>query len=100
MVFDPDLDASGREVARRDVLDAMARTKELVDVMIDVVDLRRTDSAVAFTAVRDGVVVLARTKDERVETEVFVARSYDDDAYKRRLFEDAARRVAAGWARG
>lgn len=95
--FDRALDATARHDAYLDVI-ARAEDAASLSVLVDVVDLRRTDSAVAFRAITEGSLILARTPGERVAVEVFVGRNYDDDAYKRRLFEAAARRVAARWA--
>jgi predicted nucleotidyltransferase len=80
VVFDRALDTAGREEARRDILDALHETAGTRDMFVDLVALRRTDSAVAFRALREGVLALARTPEDRVATEVFIGRSYDDDA--------------------
>jgi predicted nucleotidyltransferase len=95
--------ARGLDVAARHdaYLDVIARAEDAFGaaVRIDVVDLQEADSAVAFRAITQGRLVLARTHEERLRTEVTVARRYEDDGPKRRLFLDAARRVAAEWAK-
>jgi predicted nucleotidyltransferase len=57
----------------------------------DVVDVDRTDSGVAFRAIRDGRRVVCRSERERVAAEVRIARRYEDDAPRRALYRRAAR---------
>lgn len=96
VLYDRALDASGREEARRDVLDALAEDLGALGERADIVDLERCDSSVAFQAIRDGKLAVARSEAERVRAVVAVARRYDDDAPKRELFRSAARRLARG----
>ncbi len=65
----------------------------------DVLDLDRGSSAVAFTAIRDGVLVFAASDAERVRCMVDVARRYDDDAPRRELFRRAAQAAMAAEAK-
>lgn len=58
---------------------------------LDLVDLDRAASSVAFRAVRDGKCAWARSETERVRAIVRVSRRYDDESPLRRLQRDAAR---------
>jgi len=99
VVYDDSLNAAEREGVRRDVLTKLGAALGRLGESADLVDLHRSDSAVAFRAIHDGALVFARTAFERVAIEVRVARRYDDDAPKRLLFQGAAARVAAQWQR-
>jgi predicted nucleotidyltransferase len=83
-----------RERVRRAVVIALTDALGALGEAADVVDLERADSAVAFHAVRDGSLVLARTPSERVRIVSRVARRFDDDAPRRLLFRRAARAAA------
>jgi predicted nucleotidyltransferase len=74
-----------------------ARLSERIGVLadrLDLVDLDRAASAVAFRAVRDGKFIWAESEAERVRAIVRVSRRYDDEAPLRRLYRDAARAAA------
>jgi len=58
---------------------------------LDLVDLDRAASSVAFRAIREGKCVWTRTEAERVRAVVRVSRRYDDEAPLRRLYRAAAR---------
>lgn len=72
------------------VTDALGAVGERVDV----VDLDRASNAVAFRAIRDGILALSRDHRERVRLEASIARRYDDEAPHRALFRRAARAAA------
>jgi uncharacterized protein YutE (UPF0331/DUF86 family)/predicted nucleotidyltransferase len=93
IVYDRALDDAAREGARRDILDALAASLGALGERADVVDLERAGSAIAFRAVRDGELAIARTAPERVRFVASVARRFDDDAPRRRLFRQAAIRA-------
>jgi predicted nucleotidyltransferase len=61
---------------------------------LDLVDLDRAASGVAFRAIHDGEFVWARSEAERVRAIVRVSRRYDDETPLRRLYRDAARAAA------
>lgn len=84
-----------REATRRAVVGALTDALGRIGERTDVVDLDYADSAVAFHAVRDGRLLLARTESERVRIVSGVCSRYDDDAPKRALFRDAARAAVA-----
>lgn len=88
--YDAGLDDAGREAARRRLVAALADALGAVGERADVVDLDRADVAVAFEAVRQGSLALARSEDERVEVVARVARRYDDERGKRELYRRAA----------
>jgi predicted nucleotidyltransferase len=100
VAFDPSLDDYGAFEAKRDVLDALANALGALGERADIVDLRRDGSAIAFRAIRDGVLALSRSDAERVELVTKIVRRYDDDGPRRALFRDAAIRAARGGARG
>jgi uncharacterized protein YutE (UPF0331/DUF86 family)/predicted nucleotidyltransferase len=77
------LGTSEREQARRHVLAQLSAELGELGERADLVDLYRTDSAVAFRAIREGVLVFARSSSDRVAVEVDVARRYDDEAPRR-----------------
>ena len=86
--------AEGREATRREIIACLTDALGAVGERADVVDLERTDAAVAFAAIR-GTCVLARTRDEKVRLVARAARMYDADAPRRALFVEAARRLGA-----
>jgi hypothetical protein len=95
VAYRPDLGARERELARREVVYTLAGVLGAVGERADVVDVDRCDSAVAFRAIRHGVRVLSRTEAERIDAEVRIARRYQDDEPRRRLYHDALRRYGA-----
>lgn len=94
IAYVPALERSLRERARRRVVVALADRLGALGERADVVDLHDSDPAVAFAAIRDGVLALERDRDERCGVVSYVARRYDDDAPRRALFRAAARRHA------
>ena len=86
--------AEGREATRREIIASLADALGAVGERADVVDLERTDPAVAFAAI-SATCVLARTREEKVRLVARVARMYDADAPRRALFVEAARRLGA-----
>jgi predicted nucleotidyltransferase len=91
-----DLGDEAREQVRRRIVGALTDALGALGERADVVDIDRTSSGVAFRAVRDGRRVLRRSESDRVAAEVRVARRYDDDAPRRSLYREAARRHAGG----
>jgi predicted nucleotidyltransferase len=67
---------------------------------LDLVDLDRAASSVAFRAIRDGKCAWARGEAERVRAIVRVSRRYDDEAPLRRLQRDAARAAVRRMSEG
>ena len=96
--FDPRFDATddrAREAVRRAIVAALTDALGAVGERADVVNLDRADSAVAFRAIREGHLLLARSESDRVRVEARVGRRYDDDAPKRALFRRAAQDAVA-----
>jgi predicted nucleotidyltransferase len=87
----PGLTLEARMHAERAFARALAEQLESGAERLDLADLDRAASSVAFRAVRDGMCVWARSEAERVHAIVRVSRRYDDDAPHRRLSRDAAR---------
>lgn len=90
-----DLDARGREQARRAIVGALTDSIGALGERADVVDLEAADSAVAFNAIRQGRLVFARSAAERIRLVTLIARRYDDDRPKRALFRKAALEAVA-----
>jgi predicted nucleotidyltransferase len=99
VAFRPGTPDPEREAARRRIVTALAGALGAIGDRADVVDLERVDSGVAFAALRDGVRTLARSEPERVRLEAGIARRYDDEAPRRALFREAARRAGRALAR-
>ena len=96
VLFSPTLDARGRHEATLDVLDALAARLGPLGERADVLDLADAGSAVAFSAVRDGVCVVDRGDGMRAHAVARIARRYDDDAPRRALMQRAAIDAARG----
>ena len=94
VVYPRELDDAGRERARREIVAALADALGAVGERADIVDLDDADSAVAFRAVTEGLLVLARSEPERVRAVSWIYRRYDDEAPRRALFRRAARAAA------
>jgi predicted nucleotidyltransferase len=94
----PESDDDFRERTRRRVVAALTDALGAIGERADVLDLGRAGAEVAFAAIRDGVCVLARSREERVRLEARIARRYDEEAPRRALFLEAARRAAARMA--
>jgi predicted nucleotidyltransferase len=104
VLYDRSLDGRARELARREVIVALADALGTLGERTDVLDLDAADSSIAFAVVHDGRRALVRDPAERVSFEALTFRRYDDDAPRRTLFRDAvakaARRVAGAGGRG
>ena len=98
VAYTREADSAQRERARRAVVAAVTDALGSLGEHTDVVDLERAPSEIGFAAIH-GVRILARSEQERVRHEVRVARRYDDEAPRRELFRNAAKRVAAEMAR-
>lgn len=88
------LDDVGRERVRRAIVGALTDALGALGERTDVVDIDRADGGVAFRALREGRRVLSRSESDRVAAEVRIARRYDDEAPRRALYREAARRHA------
>lgn len=87
----PGLALEQRIQAERAFADALAARLAALAERLDLVDLDRATSSVAFRAIRDGKCLWARSDAERVRAVVRVARRYDDEAHHRQMFREAAR---------
>lgn len=94
-----ELDAAARERIRRRVVAALTDHLGAIGERADVVDVHRSDPAVAFAAIREGAVALERDVGERCAIVSYVARRYEDDAPRRALYREAALRHAREMAR-
>ena len=94
VAFPRTLDAEGRFQARLHIVGALTDALGSLGECTDVVDVDESDAAVAFAALSEGRLVLARSEDERVEAAVRIMRRNSDDLPRRLLFREAARRVA------
>ncbi len=92
-VYGHGLDAWERHCCRLVVVAALTDALGSVGERADVAELERCDSGVAFEAIRDGRCALARSEEERLSAVVSIGRRYDD-APRRHLFHEAARRLA------
>jgi predicted nucleotidyltransferase len=88
------LDDDDRERARRRIVASLTDALGMLGERTDVVDIDRASSSVAFRAIREGRRVVCRSESDRVAAEVRVARRYDDEAPRRALYREAARRHA------
>jgi predicted nucleotidyltransferase len=90
VIYDRALDADAREQLRREIVYALAGALDAIGERADVADADETDSAVAFNAVAEGELLVARTAEERVRAQVAIWRRYDDDEPRRSYFRKAA----------
>jgi uncharacterized protein len=90
VVYARHLDAAAREHARRQIAAAVTDALGALGERADVVDLDDADSAVAFHAVTEGVLLVARSEAERVRAVAFIYRRFDDEAPRRELYRRAA----------
>src|SRR6185295_18826190 len=86
----PGLALEARIEAERALARALSEQLGGLAQRLDLVDLDRAASGVAFRAVRDGTCLWARNEAERVRAVVRVSRRYDDEAPLRRLYRAAA----------
>jgi predicted nucleotidyltransferase len=94
VAFPRALDSGGRFRARLEIVGALADALGPLGERADIIDIDEVDAAVAFAALSEGCLVLARSEDERVEAAVRIMRRNADDLPRRLLFREAARRVA------
>jgi predicted nucleotidyltransferase len=87
----PGLSLEARIDAERSFAMALAEQIGALADRLDLVDLDRAASGVAFRAIREGTCVWAHSEAERVRAVVRVSRRYDDEAPLRLLYRDAAR---------
>lgn len=95
VAFPRALDDAGRFQGRLQIVAALTDALGPLGERADVVDIDEADAAVAFAALAQGRLALARSDDERVEATVRIMRRHADDLPRRQLFREAARRVAA-----
>jgi uncharacterized protein len=98
--WDGRLDAATRDAIARRVIGALTDAAGPLGERTDLVDLDDCDSAVAFRAISEGTLLLARSDADRVRTVAQVARRFDDEAPRRELFRRAAARAAARMGSG
>jgi predicted nucleotidyltransferase len=96
--FDRSLDGRARELCRREIVAALTDALGPLGERTDVVDVDRAGTGVCFAALREGVRVLARSEEERIDASVRILRMYDDQRAFRELFERAG--IRAGLAMG
>lgn len=96
VLFSPTLDPRGRHNATLDMVEALTIALGPLGERVDVLDLADAGSAVAFSAIRDGVCVVDRGDGVRAQTMARIARRYDDDAPRRALLERSALLHARG----
>jgi predicted nucleotidyltransferase len=87
-------DAAGRAALILDLIAALTDALGALGERLDILDLDRAGSEVAFQVIREGRCVLCRDRAERVALEARIARRYDDERPYRALFVAAARRAA------
>jgi predicted nucleotidyltransferase len=86
--------AAERAALMLELLDALSRTLGPLGERVDLLDLDRVSSTVAFRVISDRRLVVCREPRERVTLEVRIARRYDDERPHRELFRRAARAAA------
>ncbi len=94
VALSPGLDDVSREGARRAIVAALTDAVGSLGERTDVVDVDRSGGGVSFRAIREGRRIVCRSESERVAAEVRIARRYDDEAPRRALYREAARRHA------
>ncbi len=99
VVLPRDLGADARLHLRLSIIAALTDALGPLGERTDVVDVEEADPAVAFAALSEGVLLLARSEDERVEAAVRIMKRHADDLPRRLLFRSAAARVAAEMGR-
>jgi predicted nucleotidyltransferase len=90
VAFPRTMDEWSRELLRREVIDRLVDELGMLGESADVVELDRASSGVAFAALRDGVRVVERDREERVALESRIMRVYWDDEPRRAIFRQAA----------
>jgi predicted nucleotidyltransferase len=88
--FDPGTLEIDRLAIKLDVIAAVTDELGALGEKLDLADLETASSAIAFRAVRDGVLVYQRSKSARVETVARVCARAADDAYYRQRNEHIA----------
>ena len=99
IAYDRHLNGGERGQLRRKIVYELAGALGRVGERADISDLHQVDSAVAFTAIAEGALVLERSKAERIAAQVYVWKRYDDDAPRRELFRKAALAAAKRMSR-
>lgn len=84
-----------RDAAEEALRAALANELGALGERVDLLDLARAGSTIAFRVIRDGTLVFAVSPHARVNFEARTARRYDDEAPYRALFRAAARRAGA-----
>lgn len=94
IVYAPDVPQTARGRLRRDVIAALTDALGALGERSDILDLEQAGSTVAFQVLRDGMLLFAKNRRRQIALEARIARRFDDDAPRRRLFVEAARRLA------
>lgn len=87
-------DATGRAALTLDVIAALTDALGSLGERVDLLDLDRAGSEVAFRVIGEGRCLVCRDRAERTHLEASIARRYDDERPYRTLFVQAARRAA------
>jgi predicted nucleotidyltransferase len=90
VAFPRNMDEWSRELLRREVIDRLVDELGVLGESADIVELDRASSGVAFSALRDGVRVIERDREERVALESRIMSTYWDDEPRRAIFRQAA----------
>ena len=88
--FSETTQARERAALMLQLIEALSGTLGPLGERVDLLDLDRVSSTVAFPVIRDGRVLLCRAARERVALEARIARRYDDERPYRELFRRAA----------
>lgn len=85
-----ELDDVQRGRVKLEVIDALSAKLGSLGERVDVLDLDRAGSAVAFAAISRGRCAFLRERADRVRVEARIARRYDDERPYRELMRAAA----------
>ena len=77
------------------LIDTLTKTLGPLGERVDLLDLDRAPTTIAFRVIVDGRLLLCRDPRERIALEARVARRYDDERPQRELFRRAAHAAAA-----
>jgi predicted nucleotidyltransferase len=94
IAFDPETSEHRRTQIKLDVIDAATKHLGKLGERLDIMDLDRANSAIAFRAVLEGTVISERTRADRVQVVARVcARAADDAFYQTRATRMAKERL-------
>jgi predicted nucleotidyltransferase len=83
LAFESKASEEERLNVKLDIIDAITEAIGPLGERLDITDLETANSAVAFRAIRDGILVYERTRAERVQVVARVCARAADDAYNR-----------------